>query len=451
MTTEQHRAGLATARKAAGLTQEDLAEALHVERSTIVRWEAGRHAPQAYLWPKLAKVLGISRDALAALLASADADVAEVTRTRVADEVSWSTSGASARAAAVVRWSGKQRDPSLVDGGLQTASHSVVFKWLLARRDEDVDNLPACDSSPQVTGDDVAALLAMKRSLTALDAEHGGGAALPLVLKYLSSEVVPLLHGRYDERIGRELFGAVAGLAMLAGWVAYDAGQHGQARKHMLHALRLSQVADDRLFGGRVLVAMSHQALHIGQIQDGIDFAAAAMKGASAVGLPAAVALFAASAARALAVSGDKQASLNLMRTAEQALDKVTVADGPEWLTFMDEAELAGKLGRCFRDLGLHREAESYLEMSLSLHKAQYPRSRAITKIIHATNYARQGELEPACQLGLEALPEVGRLRSQRTKEYLTDLYRGLDHYQGEPLVKSFREQARHLLVSGRT
>jgi hypothetical protein len=46
-------------------------------------------------------------------------------------------------------------------------------------------------------------------------------------------------------------------------------------------------VADDQLFGGRVLVAMSHQALHIGQLHDGLDFAAAATQGANAAGLPA--------------------------------------------------------------------------------------------------------------------------------------------------------------------
>jgi transcriptional regulator with XRE-family HTH domain len=77
MSTGQHRAGLVTARKAAGLTQEDLAAALHVERSTVVRWEAGRHAPQAYLWPKLATVLGISRGELGALLTEIDQSKAD--------------------------------------------------------------------------------------------------------------------------------------------------------------------------------------------------------------------------------------------------------------------------------------------------------------------------------------------------------------------------------------
>jgi hypothetical protein len=67
----------------------------------------------------------------------------------------------------------------------------------------------------------------------------------------------------------------------------------------------------------------------------------------------------------------------------------------------MDEAELAGRFGRCLRDLGMHREAKEYLDVSLTLHRSQYLRSQAITKIIQATNYVCRGELEQ-CQ-GVEA------------------------------------------------
>lgn len=63
------RTGLARARKAAGLTQESLAEAMHIDRSTIVRWESGQTEPQPYLRPKLARMLGVSLAKLEDLLA----------------------------------------------------------------------------------------------------------------------------------------------------------------------------------------------------------------------------------------------------------------------------------------------------------------------------------------------------------------------------------------------
>jgi transcriptional regulator with XRE-family HTH domain len=62
------RAGLSYARKAVGLTQEQLAEMMHVDRSTVLHWEAGEHRPQPYLWPKLAKILEISRERLMEIL-----------------------------------------------------------------------------------------------------------------------------------------------------------------------------------------------------------------------------------------------------------------------------------------------------------------------------------------------------------------------------------------------
>jgi DNA-binding XRE family transcriptional regulator len=62
---------LAGARKAAGYTQESLAAELHVDRSTVIRWEAGDHAPLPYLWPKLARLLGLSPEQLRALIEDA--------------------------------------------------------------------------------------------------------------------------------------------------------------------------------------------------------------------------------------------------------------------------------------------------------------------------------------------------------------------------------------------
>lgn len=55
-------------RKAAGFTQEQLAQHLGVERSTVVRWESAGTEPQAWLRPKLARALRVSTDELQLLL-----------------------------------------------------------------------------------------------------------------------------------------------------------------------------------------------------------------------------------------------------------------------------------------------------------------------------------------------------------------------------------------------
>jgi len=70
----RRRTALAGARKAAGHTQESLAAALRVDRSTVIRWEAGDHAPLPYLRPRLARLLGQSQEQLRELVDD-DSDV----------------------------------------------------------------------------------------------------------------------------------------------------------------------------------------------------------------------------------------------------------------------------------------------------------------------------------------------------------------------------------------
>ncbi|WP_105970463.1 helix-turn-helix transcriptional regulator [Streptomyces geranii] len=55
-------------RKAAGFTQESLAQYLGVERSTVGRWESAETEPQAYIRPKLARALKVGSEELQALL-----------------------------------------------------------------------------------------------------------------------------------------------------------------------------------------------------------------------------------------------------------------------------------------------------------------------------------------------------------------------------------------------
>jgi transcriptional regulator with XRE-family HTH domain len=71
------RQRLAARRKAVGFSQEQLAERVGVERSTVVRWESGETetGPQPWIRPKLARALQISVEQLDGLLLSCEPDV----------------------------------------------------------------------------------------------------------------------------------------------------------------------------------------------------------------------------------------------------------------------------------------------------------------------------------------------------------------------------------------
>ncbi len=63
------RQRLAARRKVVGLSQEQLAERLRIDRSTVARWESGETEPQPWIRPRLARVLQVSLDQLDHLLA----------------------------------------------------------------------------------------------------------------------------------------------------------------------------------------------------------------------------------------------------------------------------------------------------------------------------------------------------------------------------------------------
>lgn len=66
MTSRRRR--LAERRKACGFNQEEFAEAVGADRSTVQRWESGKNDPQPWQRPKIAKVLSITAGELDALL-----------------------------------------------------------------------------------------------------------------------------------------------------------------------------------------------------------------------------------------------------------------------------------------------------------------------------------------------------------------------------------------------
>jgi tetratricopeptide (TPR) repeat protein len=451
-------AQLAAHRQAAGETQRSLARKLPYSRSTIAGVETGRqHAPIAF-WENCDELL----DAGSALL-KGYRSLEAVIRAQASERAETGAAAVRSLAPPGLGWQSTLNGAVVSVMGLSqesvqvpvcdlapttaAASGAATLRWLLAP----LDRQPQRAHGHRLVGrNDVAAVMAMHQSLRQLDNTHGGGAVLHMALAYLRHDVAPLLHGRYSAGIGKTLFAATSQLIMALALMAYDAAHHDLARRAMIQALRLSHAARDRSFGGRVLVAMSHQALHLGAINEAIDLARAAAEGTRAQATPGAQAMFAASEARALAIYGDQRECQRLIGLAERAFNHVRAEIEPSWSGFIDEGELAGKFGRCFRDLGQMKQADSFLALSIQRHKPIYSRSRAITQLIWASTYVRQGELEEACRLGNDALIAIGPIRSERTRDYLRELHHGLAPHHRVSAVTGFLEQARPLLPVNR-
>jgi hypothetical protein len=210
------------------------------------------------------------------------------------------------------------------------------------------------------------------------------------------------------------LFSATAEFTLGVGWMAYDAGKHGLAQRYMTQALRMSHAAKDRAFGGRILAAMSHQALHLGDVRHGLDFACAARAGTQGVVTSTTAAMLAAMEACAHAARRDASPCLRALTDAERALERSNPSEDPPWLDF-DEGGLTGHLARSFRDLNRPREAEQFAVRSIELCRPTHLRTRVQRYAILASARAQQGDFEGVCAVGWQALEELGRLRSKRT------------------------------------
>lgn len=81
---------------------------------------------------------------------------------------------------------------------------------------------------------------------------------------YVNQVVLPLLHGSYDNTIGRQLMAAAARLCGLCAFMSFDCGQQGLAQRYFIQALRLAQAGGNRALGAHILADMSMQAHHVG-------------------------------------------------------------------------------------------------------------------------------------------------------------------------------------------
>jgi transcriptional regulator with XRE-family HTH domain len=141
------RVGFAARRKAVGLSQDQLAERLKVDRSTVARWEAGDSEPQPRLRPWLVKVLQVSPEQLDELLAEAKAVRPEPARERLEFTVSRGSF------TLVIGGDGASRDP---DAAAMQAFRSAdlqvggghLYASVIAYLQRDV--APACSASMAV-------------------------------------------------------------------------------------------------------------------------------------------------------------------------------------------------------------------------------------------------------------------------------------------------------------
>ncbi len=445
--TARHGLGheLAAYRRAAGYTQAEFAKLTGYSRSTIANVETGRQRVPRSFWERADAALRTG-----GTLAAAHNDLDAAARRDLRAAARSVSKSRQART-----WHYPDNIPSPTQDGTADGappSHWAHVPWWPSDQAEAEtgENAPLPSlgrSGPRpVTPGDVARLRSIRAHLKAIDNAHGGGIALPMATWYLRHEVLPLLNGHAHDPAARTLIEVVAEVEHDAGWMAYDAGQQQLATRYLTSSLRLAKAAGDRLLGGRILAAMSHQAIYLGHLRQGIDFAQAARSLTRQVATPRVTAMEAAMEACAHAASDDARQCHRALDDAAAAVALLTsVQPDPDWLDF-DEGGYWGHAARAYRDLGELRKAEECAEKSIGLCLPEHSRTRAQRNTIQATAHLRMGEVDAAAAAGEQVVREAWNLHSGHVFEEIAGLAAAIKLYR-TPAASDFLDEALELLA----
>ncbi|MGA5701580.1 MFS transporter [Peterkaempfera bronchialis] len=309
---------------------------------------------------------------------------------------------------------------------------------------------PAELSSYRVGHADAAKLREAAQEARRWDSKYGGGDwRSSMVPDCLRVEAAPLLLASYSDDVGRALFGATAELTRLAGWMAFDTGQHEAAQRYYIQALRLARAAADVPLGGYVLASMSLQATYRGFADEGVDLAQAALERNRGLATARTMSFFHLVEARAHARAGHAGPCSAALAAAESWLERSRGGDAdPAWVDFYSYDRLAADAAECFRDLGVPAKVRQFTREALARPTEGFVRSHGLRLVVSAMAEAQAGELDAAVEAGARAVEVAGRISSQRTREYVLEMLRRLEPFRGERVVRELEERAKLVLAA---
>jgi len=381
------RHGFVRRRRAVGFTQERLAEAMHVERSTVARWELGRAFPQPYVRPRLASLLGVNVEALSALLElTSENEEPAPERTRYA-----------------------MRYPSRVD--------LVVAADL---RNDMQDLADRYDRMPSAT-------------LLAQAGQHVSRVG------YLAGEASA-------GRVQREMRVLQADAAVFMGQLVWDASQrrdHVTARSFYAQSLEVGRHLRDQPAQGHALLRTCYVALYgANDPREGLELALETAR-TTRYTSHALTGLAMLHAAEAHALLGESRECERALSGAERHLENADSDDVA--CDLLSPTHFGRMAGSCYLTLGQHRRAQRLLE-GTATEMRERRKSRAIVLGNLALSRIREGTLDAALVTFSEALNELRDTRGGGGMNIVFRAARELSPWRNEPAVQEAQDRLMALM-----
>ncbi|MFJ8478462.1 transcriptional regulator [Kitasatospora sp. NPDC094011] len=301
------------------------------------------------------------------------------------------------------------------------------------------------------------------RALTAMfreaDNRLGGGMTRKAVVATMYDANNLLKTAEYNEKVGQQLFRAVAALGSVAGWMSFDAGKHGSAQRLFVVALHAATEGGDKALGAHILQCMARQMSHLGHIKDALDLLALAQYGSRHQAGPATKALLAGLESRFRAIDGHLTESDAASAAAETAFERIGPGDDvPDYLRWFDRAELCATLGIAHQIAARqssgnerYRRAERSTEMiteAMGLRPAGRVRSTAFDHVGLVRTHLAVGELDGATEHTRTALTLLSTLTSARVGDRLSELRDETTPFAGQSPIRELREEIDTVLAT---
>ncbi|MBB5160039.1 helix-turn-helix domain-containing protein [Saccharopolyspora phatthalungensis] len=312
---------------------------------------------------------------------------------------------------------------------------------------------------PRIGAADIDAIEAVTEGFRRSTTAHGGGLCRAAATAQLH-QVRRLEDALCTPEIRTRLLVALANLARIAGWHAYDVDDHDAARRLWTYALDTARRADDHPHAPgltvHVLLDMAHQAMHLERAEEALRV----------VQLASATAAYRKHPVNTItqgytssvlgwcrAALGEPEPTRRAIGQAQETYAAADPATTPPWTKFVTDAEITGQQGYSLYLLSLSRpefapEAIEKLTSSTTRYGAEYELTRAVTLPPLASVQFQAGDIDAAVATGYDAVNAITGLSSTRGYARLRVLDTVAAPHHGKPEVAELRQHIRTALTT---
>jgi transcriptional regulator with XRE-family HTH domain len=242
---------------------------------------------------------------------------------------------------------------------------------------------------------------------------------------------------------------AVAEMAGLAAWLAWDGANLGNARGYYVLSMKTAKRSGNRLLSAYMTGSLASLAIDSGDTVEGLSLLRSARSQLGAERPATADAWLSCLEAVAHATAGERDPALSALDRAETAVSRITLEDTPPWpwVFAFDSGKVAAHRLTCAARL---KRPEAAFAAATAAHvplNTGHARQRALLTFDLAEAHLQNGEVEQAFAVACDALDLAAPYNSGRVADRARRLRRVVTGRVPSNVLQNFDDRLRSLSV----